>query len=442
MAVSANIKSLEDIMRKDPGISGDFQYMQQFSWLIFLKIFDSKEQEWELLEENYISVLEPKYQWRNWAVDKKNKEALTGDDLLKFAEELFEYIKNIELTPESDTRKIIFVKAMEDVNNYMKNGIYLRQVLNFLNNIDFNKNAEVHEFGDYYESFLKNLQSASKNSGEFYTPRPITDFMAEMTDPQLGDKIGDFACGTGGFIVSALNRLRTAGAGSLEDLSKYDNSVFGIEKKSVPYIMCCSNLLFHDVTNPNVVLGNTLETNYKEYRKQEKFDIILMNPPFGGKEDEQIQTNFPADFRSGETFDLFLYVIMERLKEGGKCGLILPDGFFFGDGVKQRLKEKLFSEFNVHTIIRLPNSVFAPYTPITTNILFFDRTGKTEETWFYRFDMPQGYKHFSKTKPLTWEHLNPIRDWWNNREEIITDDKPKAKKYTFEEIKERNYNID
>ena len=299
-----------------------------------------------------------------------------------------------------------------------------------------------HAFGSIYESFLKDLQSAG-NAGEFYTPRAVTDFMVKVTKPKLGERIADFACGTGGFLVSALNALSEQAGESNENREIYNNSVYGVEKKALPHILCVTNMLLHDIDNPTIIHGNTLETDYKEYRKMEKFDLVLMNPPYGGNEKDSVKSNFPAELRSSETADLFIDIIMFRLNKDGRCAIILPDGFLFGtDNAKVNIKKKLLEEFNLHTVVRMPHSVFAPYTSITTNILFFDNTHPTEETWFYRLDMPEGYKNFSKTKPMKPEHFQPALDWWNNRTEIEEDGFPKAKKYTVDEIVANGYNID
>ncbi len=277
--------------------------------------------------------------------------------------------------------------------------------------------------------FLKDLQSAG-NAGEFYTPRAVTDFMVKVIKPVIGERTADFACGTGGFLVSVINELEKQ-ISSIKSNEFFYQSVHGIEKKSLPYILCITNLILHGIDIPDIEHDNALGEDYKDLRKKEKFDIILMNPPYGGNEKESIKQNFPSGFRSSETADLFMNVIMYRLKENGRCGVIIPDGFLFGnDNIKTNIKKKLFSEFNLHTVVRLPKSVFAPYT------------STTKETWFYRVDMPEGYKNFSKTKPMKLEHFEEVLKWWDNREEIEVDDYPKAKKYTIEEIEERNFNID
>ena len=338
--------------------------------------------------------------------------------------------------------QVIVRYAFEDANNYQKDGVLLRQVVNIIDEIDFTEYKERHEFGAIYESFLKDLQSAG-NAGEFYTPRAVTDFMVKVVKPVLGDKIGDFACGTGGFLTSALNELDKQVGNSLENREIYNKSVYGIEKKALPHMLCVTNMLIHDIDDPNILHGNALEMDYKDMRKMEPFDVILMNPPYGGSEKDSVKSNFPTELRSSETADLFMNVIMFRLKKNGRCAVIIPDGFLFGtDNGKFNIKKKLFGEFNLHTVVRMPHSVFAPYTSIRTNILFFDNTEPTKETWFYRVDMPEGYKNFSKTRPMKLEHFNDALNWWENREEIEVDGFPKAKRYTIDEIVERSYNID
>lgn len=430
-------------MRNDSGVNGDAQRIEQIVWILFLKIYDAKEEAWELYDDDYKSIIPDGLKWRDWAVDKKDGEVLTGDALLDFVNnKLFPTLKNLEIDDKTPMSQVIVKYAFEDANNYQKDGVLLRQVINIIDEIDFTEYKERHEFGTIYESFLKDLQSAG-NAGEFYTPRAVTDFMVEAIKPVLGERIGDFACGTGGFLVSSLNALDKQVGSSLENRSIYNNSVYGIEKKSLPHMLCVTNMLLHDIDDPNILHANSLEIDYKELRKKEKFDVILMNPPYGGSEKDSVKINFPPELRSSETADLFMNVIMYRLKKNGRCGVIIPDGFLFGtDNAKFNIKKKLFSEFNLHTIVRLPHSVFAPYTSIRTNILFFDNTHPTEETWFYRVDMPEGYKNFSKTKPMKLKHFKDALTWWDNRKEIEVDGFPKAKKYTVNEIEALSYNID
>ena len=443
MAITNFVKRIQDVMRNDAGVNGDAQRIEQIVWTLFLKIYDAKEEEWELINDDYVSIIPDNCKWRNWAVDNKDGQALTGDALLAFVNnELFPTLKNLEVSEDTPMNQVMVRYAFEDANNYMKDGVLLRQVINIIDEIDFTEYEERHAFGSIYESFLKDLQSAG-NAGEFYTPRAVTDFMVKVTKPKLGERIADFACGTGGFLVSALNALSEQAGESNENREIYNNSVYGVEKKALPHILCVTNMLLHDIDNPTIIHGNTLETDYKEYRKMEKFDLVLMNPPYGGNEKDSVKSNFPAELRSSETADLFIDIIMFRLNKDGRCAIILPDGFLFGtDNAKVNIKKKLLEEFNLHTVVRMPHSVFAPYTSITTNILFFDKTHPTEETWFYRLDMPEGYKNFSKTKPMRLEHFQPALDWWNNRTEIEEDGFPKAKKYTVDEIVANGYNID
>ncbi|MBN6710938.1 SAM-dependent DNA methyltransferase [Haemophilus haemoglobinophilus] len=442
MSLNNLVKRLQDVMRNDAGINGDAQRIEQIVWILFLKIYDAKEQEWELINDDYHSILPPALRWSNWAKDNKDGQAMTGDELLNFVNnELFPTLKKLPISFNTPMNQKIIRAAFEDNNNYMKNGVLLRQVINIIDEINFEQYQERHAFGDIYENILKSLQSAG-NAGEFYTPRAVTDFMVQMIAPKLGEKIADFACGTGGFLTSALKLLEKQ-IQSVSDRTLFNNSVYGIEKKALPHLLCITNLLLHDIDNPNVHHDNALEKNVKDYTENEKFDVILMNPPYGGSEIEQIKMNFPAALRSSETADLFMSVIMYRLKKNGRVAIVLPDGFLFGtDNAKMAIKQKLMNEMNLHTVIRLPHSVFAPYTSITTNILFFDNTEPTKETWFYRLDMPEGYKNFSKTKPMKLEHFNQVMEWWQNRQAIEIDGFDKARKYSYQEIADRQFNLD
>lgn len=453
MAVNNLVKRIQDIMRKDAGVDGDAQRISQMTWMFFLKVYDAKEEEWELLDEHYKSLIPAELKWRNWAIDDHSSNVMTGDKLINFVNNvLFPFFKGaeielngekirFEITNETPLKQRIVRYVFEDAANYMKDGVFLRQVINVINEIDFFEYKERHEFGNIYETILKSLQSAG-NAGEFYTPRAVTDFMVKMIDPKLGESVADFACGTGGFLTSTLKYLEPQRK-SEEDVDKYNNTIYGIEKKPLPYLLCITNMLLHDVDEPKIYHMNSLEKNVRDYKDSDKFDIILMNPPYGGSEKDAIKNNFPVELRSSETADLFIDVIMYRLKKNGRAAVIIPDGFLFGeDNAKAAIKAKLLNEFNLHTIIRMPHSVFAPYTPITTNILFFENTHPTEETWIYRMDMPEGYKNFSKTKPILLEHFNPVIEWWNRREEITIGDFPKAKKYTRKELEENHFNLD
>lgn len=335
MSITSFVKRIQDITRNDAGINGDAQRIEQMSWMLFLKIYDSRELDWELEEEEYESIIPEELKWRNWAHAEKGEQVLTGDDLLEFVNnKLFKELKELEITPNMPIRKSIVKSAFEDANNYMKNGVLLRQMINVIDEVDFNSPEDRHSFNDIYEKILKDIQSAG-NSGEFYTPRAATDFIAEMLNPQLGETMADLACGTGGFLTSTLNHLSQQRKTS-EDVQKYNQAVFGIEKKAFPHLLAVTNLFLHEIDDPKIIHGNTLEKNVRDYTEDEKFDIIMMNPPFGGSELETIKNNFPAELRSSETADLFMAVIMYRLKENGRVGVILPDGFLFGEGVKSR----------------------------------------------------------------------------------------------------------
>jgi type I restriction-modification system M subunit len=442
MAVSNLVKRIQDIMRNDAGVDGDAQRISQMTWMFFLKVYDAKEEEWEFFDENYKSLIPEELKWRNWAIDDKSNNVITGEKLLDLVNnKVFPTLKNLEINEDTPLKQRIVRYVFEDAQNYMKDGVLLRQVINVINEIDFSEYKERHEFGEIYETILKSLQSAG-NAGEFYTPRAVTDFMVQMIKPQLGEKVADFACGTGGFLTSTLKYLEPQKKNE-EDVDKYNTTIYGIEKKPMPYLLCITNMLLHDVDEPKIYHANSLEKNVRDYKENDKFDVILMNPPYGGSEKNAVKNNFPAELRSSETADLFMDVIMFRLKKNGRCAVIIPDGFLFGeDNAKVAIKTKLMNEFNLHTIVRMPHSVFAPYTPITTNILFFDNTHPTEETWVYRMDMPERYKNFSKTKPILLDHFKPVVEWWNNREEITIDEFPKAKKYSKKEIEKLHYNLD
>lgn len=437
------VKRLRDIMRNDAGINGDAQRIEQIAWMLFLKVYDAKEQDWEWDDEAYQSIIPEECRWQNWAHDDKSGTALTGDRLLDFVNnKLFPTLKSLPVSASTPIKKAIVQTTFADANNYMKDGVLLRQVINVIDDLDFSDYEESHAFGEIYETILKELQSAG-SAGEFYTPRAVTDFMAQVIRPKIGETMADFACGTGGFIVSWLKELHKQ-VKTTEDELAYSNSIYGIEKKQFPYMLCVTNLLLHGLDVPQVYHANTLLHDVLDYTEDDKVDVVLMNPPYGGSEKADVKNHFPGDLASSETADLFMSVIMYRLKKNGRAAVILPDGFLFGtDNAKVSIKKKLLREFNLHTIIRLPGSVFSPYTSITTNILFFDNTHPTEEIWFYRLDMPEGYKHFSKTKPMKLEHFQPVLDWWNDRKEIAEDGFDKAKKFTAQQLTEElGYNLD
>lgn len=441
--LSGFVKRLRDIMRNDAGINGDAQRIEQIAWLLFLKVYDAKEQDWEWDDEDYQSIIPEECRWASWAHDDKSGKAMTGDTLLDFVNNtLFPTLKALPVNADTPIKKAIVQTTFADANNYMKDGVLLRQVINVIDELDLSDYEESHAFGEIYETILKELQSAG-SAGEFYTPRAVTDFMAKMIKPQIGEHMADFACGTGGFITSWLKELHKQ-VNTTDDEAAYSQSIYGVEKKQFPYMLCITNMLLHNLDVPQVYHDNSLLRDVLDYTDTDRFEVILMNPPYGGSEKADVKNHFPDDLASSETADLFLSVIMYRLKEKGRAAVILPDGFLFGtDNAKVNIKKKLLGEFNLHTIIRMPGSVFSPYTSITTNILFFDRTGPTKETWFYRLDMPDGYKHFSKTKSMKLEHFAPAMEWWEDRRELSVDGFDKAKKFTARQLAEElGYNFD
>ncbi len=432
MSISNTIKSIQDIMRKDAGVDGDAQRISQLGWMLFLKVFDDYETEQELMTDNYKSPIPEKFRYRNWAHDE---EGITGDALLEFIDGLFKELKEMELDERSPRLAFVVQSIFEDSYNYMKSGTLLRQVVNKLNEINFNKKDDRHQFNDIYEKILKDLQSAG-NAGEYYTPRAVTKFMTQMVDPQIGETVFDPACGTGGFLVDAIEHMKEQSS-SVEDLKAFQKNIRGVEKKPMPHMLCTTNLILHGIDVPSVRRDNTLNKPYNEYKAKDRVDVVLTNPPFGGQEEDGIEKNFPAQFQTRETADLFLVLIMRLLKEGGRCALVLPDGFLFGEGVKTRIKERLLKENNLHTIVRLPKGVFAPYTSINTNLLFFEKGGSTDEVWYFEHTYPEGYKSYSKTKPIRIEEFDVEKEWWYDRTE--TD---QAWKVTAEEIEKRGYNLD
>lgn len=454
MAVNNIVKRIQNIMRSDAGINGDAQRIEQMVWMFFLKVYDTQEETWEYKarKENktFMSIIPEGLRWRNWAIDEKDGSALTGDALLKLVnEELFPKLKGLNITSDTPRAQSIVKEVFEDINQYMKDGILLRQVINVINEIEFDDAQDRHMFGDIYEGILKELQSAG-NAGEFYTPRALTDFMVQTLNPLLGETFGDFTSGTGGFLTSALKHLQPQ-INTTADGEQYQCAVIGQEWKPLPYLLSITNLLLHDVEAPNIRHCDSLGINVTDIKSSDKVDVIAMNPPYGGSTQSNIKSNFPMDMRSSETADLFMVLIMYRLKKGGRAAVIIPDGFLFGtDNAKLAIRAKLLKDFNLHTIIRLPGSIFAPYTGIATNIIFFNNERaegapegfNTKETWFYRLDMPEGYKHFSKTKAMKLEHTAPITEWWNDRKEIVADNDEKSRCFSVEELMASDCNFD
>jgi type I restriction enzyme M protein len=436
--VSNLVKSIQDIMRKDAGTYGDAQRLEQMAWLFFLKIFDDREKELDLLRDNYKSPLPKHLRWSTWASDD---EGITGDALLDFVDDtLLPKLKNLS---GSDRMTSLIRMAFEDANNYMKNGTLMRQVINKINDIDFNASDDRHMFGDIYEKLLKDLQSAG-NAGEFYTPRAVTQFIVEQVNPRLGETLLDPACGTGGFLVCAIEHLRKQAKTETHERTIQD-CFAGIEKKHLPHVLCMTNLLLHGIDVPSSVRhDNTLARPLRDWSPKERVDVIVTNPPFGGMEEDGIEANFPTEFRTRETADLFLVLLMKILKPGGRAGLVLPDGTLFGEGVKTRIKEALLTECNLHTIVRLPNGVFNPYAGIRTNLLFFTKGTPTREVWYYEHPYPPGVKSYNKSKPIRIEEFDPIKAWWGNETKGFKSrvENERAWRVPIDQIRAGGFNLD
>lgn len=430
-SITSIIKSVRDIMRKDTGVDGDAQRISQMVWMLFLKIFADQEAEWELLNPGYQSPVPEPLRWQNWAEDD---EGLTGDALMDFINnELFPTLKELDrnLGPQAKIVRAVF----EDTYNYMKNGTLFRQVINEIDKIDFNSSKDRHLFNDLYETILKELQSAG-SSGEYYTPRAVTQFMVDILNPQLGETVLDPACGTGGFLTCTIDHLDKQ-INKPSQRKTLQQTVRGVEKKPLPHLLCTTNLMLHGFEVPGVKRGNYLSRPYSDWGANDKVDLILTNPPFGGVEEDGTETNFPQKFRTKETADLFLALIIRLLKDGGRAAVVLPDGTLFGEGVKTRLKEELLARCNLHTIVRLPNGVFNPYTSIKTNLLFFEKGSPTKEIWYYEHPYPDGVKSYNKTRPIHIKEFDAEKAWWGQREE-----NKHAWRVPLQDIIDRNYNLD
>ena len=431
--ISNIIKSLQNIMWKDPGVSGDAQRLEQLGWMITLKIIDDKESELELLNDDYVSVIPSELQWRNWASDS---EGITGDAMKNFIDsKLFPGLQNLDIS-DGNKRAILIRDIFAGTNNYMKNGTIIRQVVNKLNEIDFNASEDRHTFGDIYESLLRDLQSAG-NYGEFYTPRAVTEIMTEIINPRLGEKVLDPACGTGGFLTSAIENIRKQDVHSVEDLKTLEETIRGQELKPLPFMLCVTNLILHDIEIPNIINGDSLNREYTSIVEKDRVDVILANPPFGASVSDGVETNYPAQFRTTESADLFLLLMIRYLRDGGRAAIVLPDGSLTGDGVKQRIRQEFLEQCNVHTIVRLPNSVFQPYASVATNLLFFTKGEPTKEIFYWEHKLPEGQKSYSKTKPIQKKEFDSLKAWWNNRLE-----NEQAWKVGIDVLKNNGYNLD
>jgi type I restriction enzyme M protein len=441
--VSGTIKSIQDIMRKDVGVDGDAQRIRQLVWMFFLKIFDDREAELELIEDDYKSPLPEQVRWRSWAIDP---EGMTGDKLTDFVNnQLFPTLKE-KLSTHGPTgeRARVIRSVFEEAHNYMKSGTLLRQVINKICEIDFNNTSDRHTFGSIYEQILRDLQSAG-NAGEFYTPRAVTRFIVDRIDPKLDEIVLDPACGTGGFLTSTIDHKRLHYVQTREDEEILAKSIRGVEKKSLPHMLAVTNMILHGIDTPTQIKhDNTLSRPYKDYGNADRVNVIVTNPPFGGMEEDGIENNFPSTLRTRETADLFMALIIKLLKDGGRAAMVLPDGFLFGEGMKTRLKQSLLEECNLHTIVRLPNGVFNPYTGIKTNLLFFTKGKPTKQVWFYEHPYPEGVKSYNKTKPMRFEEFETEIAWWGTEADgfkarVQTE---QAWKVPVADIVERNYNLD
>jgi type I restriction enzyme M protein len=440
MSVRNTVKAIQDIMRQDAGVDGDAQRISQLCWMFFLKILDDQDAQLELMDSAYTSPLPGELRWKAWAA---NPEGITGEELLAFINNrLFPELKSLPAAGPPAQRQRVVKGVFEDAYNYMKSGQLLRQVMNKITEVDFNNLAERQHFGDVYEQILNDLQSAG-NAGEYYTPRAVTSFMTERIDPKPGEILLDPACGTGGFLTSSIRQMRERYVKRPADEAEMQASLRAVEKKPLPHMLCVTNMLLHGIEDPTFVRhDNTLAKPYVSYTNADRVDIVLTNPPFGGKEESGIESNFPSHFQTRETADLFLALIMRLLKPGGRAAVVLPDGSLFGEGVKTRLKEQLMAECNLHTIVRLPNSVFKPYASIGTNLLFFEKGEPTTETWFYEHRVPEGQKGYSMTKPIRVEYLQGCVDWWGGAERKGRVGTEVAWKVTIDKVKERGYNLD
>ena len=447
--VSSIIKSIQDIMRKDVGVDGDAQRISQLVWMFFLKIYDDREGEIELLEDHYQSPIPESLRWRNWAA---NPEGITGEELNDFVNlQLFPTLKTkLKLVGETSARALVIRSVFEDAYNYMKSGTLMRQVINKICEINFNNTQDRHTFGSIYEQILKDLQSAG-NAGEFYTPRAVTKFIVDRVDPQLSDSVLDPACGTGGFLACTIDHKRVNYVKNNSDEATLVASIRGVEKKALPHMLCTTNMILHGIDTPTQIEHDNMLSRraYKDYGEADRVNVIVTNPPFGGMEEDGVENQFPATLRTRETADLFMALVVKLLKNNGRAAVVLPDGFLFGEGMKTRLKEMLLDQCHLHTIIRLPNGVFNPYTGIKTNILFFTKKPEsdwpaTKNIWFYEHPYPDGVSSYNKTRPMQFEEFATELAWWGDEKDNFQArvETPQAWKVSIDSIIARNYNLD
>lgn len=438
-ALSAAIKAARDLMRKDAGLNGDVDRIPQLAWILFLKAFDDLEQRREVTERDYRPAIEPPYRWRDWAgVRPKGR---TGDTLNAFVnDELLPYLRGLSGTGATDPRDVLSA-VFKETYNRMLSGHLLREVVDKIDAVNFRSSDDIHTLGHLYESMLKEMRDAAGDAGEFYTPRAVIRFVVQQTGPKLGDVILDPAAGTAGFLVEALEELRPQ-ATTVRQWRELQTHLRGVEKKPLPYLLGMMNLVLHEVGQPNIRRGNSLAQPITQIRGADRADVIVTNPPFGGEEEKSIQSNFPESTRTSETALLFVQVIQRTLKPGGRCGMIVPNGLLFGDGVAGRIKERLMEECDLHTIVRLPPGVFAPYTPIPTNLLFFEKTGPTRHVWYYEISPPEGKKNYAKTRPMRFEEFAECRAWWGGPERKGRVENERAWRVPIETIRDGGWNLD
>ncbi len=437
--LASAIKTARDIMRKDAGLSGDLDRIPQLAWLLFLRAYDAMEQRREVTERQFRPALEEPYRWRDWAAD--SDEGRTGPELLSFVnDELLPYLRELTGTSDHDPRDTI-AAVFKETYNRMLSGYLLRDVVDQVNAVNFESADDIHTMAHLYETILREVRDAAGDSGEFYTPRPVIRFIVQQIDPKLGQRVLDPACGTGGFLVETLEHLRPK-VKNVEQWRELQANLRGVEKKPLPYLLGMMNLLLHEVEQPAIVRDNALSRPVTQIRRADRVDVVVTNPPFGGEEERSIQANFPDATRTAETALLFLQLVQRVLEPGGRCGMVVPNGLLFGDGVAARVKERLMAECDVHTIVRLPSGVFAPYTDIPANLLFFEKTGRTREVWFYEIPPPEGRKKYSKTRPMRFEEFADCAEWWGGpkREGRVEDEH--AWRVPVTEIEADNFNLD
>lgn len=438
--LSGVIKAVRDMMRKDAGLNGDLDRIPQLAWLLFLKAFDGLEERREIIEgATFQPAIGEPYRWRDWAADQV--DGRTGETLIEFVNgELLPYLRSLTGTGPDDPRDVL-AAVFKETFNRMLSGYLLRDVVNKIDEVNFASSDDIHTMAHLYESMLRDMRDAAGDSGEFYTPRPVIRFMVEQIAPALGERVLDPACGTGGFLVETLEHLRPT-VSSVEDVRALEGDLRGIEKKPLPYLLGMMNLLLHEVQQPHITRANALARPVTEIRKTDRVDVVLTNPPFGGEEEKAIQANFPEATRTAETAWLFLQLVQRMLNQGGRCGIVVPNGVLFGGGVGAKIKERLLAECNLHTVLRLPQGAFAPYTTIPTNMLFFEKTGRTKEVWFYALPPPEGRKGYAKTRPLRFDEFSDCQSWWGGTLRTGRQDTERAWRVSIADIEANDYNLD